>query len=52
MKEFFQFASESPFLTFFLFCVTASAIVGAFKYLAYALRGDPNIVKNSEDEDP
>ncbi len=52
MKDFFTFAENSPFLTFFLFCVVASCIAAMFKYVAYAIRGDPNIVKNGEDDEP
>jgi nitrate reductase NapE component len=51
LHEFFQFASENPFLTFFLFAIVSSAIVGMFKYLAYAIKGDPNIIANGDDDE-
>lgn len=51
MTEFFKFASESPFLTFFLALIVLQAAVYIAKYVAYAIRGDPNIVKNGDDED-
>lgn len=28
MKEFYQFASDSPFLTFFLFVIVGQTIIG------------------------
>ena len=30
MNEFFKFASENPFLTFFLFCIVTEMIVRIF----------------------
>ena len=51
LQEFFKFASESPFLTFFLALIILQALVYIAKYVAYAIRGDPNIIKNSGDDD-
>jgi hypothetical protein len=49
MHEFFQFAAENPFLTFFLFWVTGSSIVGCFKYIAYVIRGGNNFLKDDDE---
>jgi len=35
MESFYKFASESPYLTFFLACIVSSMVVGVAK----ALRG-------------
>ena len=51
MTEFFKFASESPFLTFFLALIILQAMVYIAKYVAYAIRGDPNIVNNADDDE-
>ena len=50
LHEFLQFASENPFLAFFLVAVVCSAVVGIFKYLAYAIRGDAKILEDNDDE--
>lgn len=50
MEAFFKFATESPFLTFFLALIILQAAVYIAKYVAYALRGDPNIGKDDDDE--
>jgi len=50
LHEFFQFASENPFLTFFLCMIAGGTIVGCFKYIAYTLRGGKNFPKDDDDE--
>ena len=39
MTEFFHFASENPFLTFFLAIIICSAIAESIKWIAYATEG-------------
>jgi Na+/citrate or Na+/malate symporter len=51
LHEILTFASESPFLTFFVAVIVFGAIVKIFKYISYAIRGDPNIIKNNDDDD-
>jgi len=51
MEAFFKFATESPVLTFFLALIILQSLVYIAKYVAYAIRGDPNIIKNADDED-
>ena len=51
MIEFFHFASESPFLTFFLLLIVCTAITESFKWLAYAIKGPPPAGSEKEDED-
>ncbi len=49
MTEFFKFASESPFLTFFLALIILQAAVYIARYIAYAIRGNPKIVDKDDD---
>jgi hypothetical protein len=51
MESFFKFASESPFLTFFLALIILQAAIYIAKYMAYAIRGDPNIVRDDDEDD-
>jgi hypothetical protein len=51
MTEFFHFAAESPFLTFFLFLVIGGAITESFKWIAYAIKGPPPASKEEDTED-
>lgn len=51
LHDFLQFASENPFLAFFLVAVVCSAAVGVAKYIAYAIKGDPNIIANGDDDE-
>ena len=51
MTEFFKFASESPFLTFFLALIILQTIVFVARYASYAIRGDPNIGKDDDDDE-
>ena len=46
-----QFMSENPVLTFFLALIIGITIVGIFQYIAYAVRGDPNIIEDDEDDE-
>jgi hypothetical protein len=39
LKDFFTFASNNPFLTFFLFIVIGNTIIYSLKWIAYTLRG-------------
>ncbi|HET8688486.1 MAG TPA: hypothetical protein VFM18_17885 [Methanosarcina sp.] len=41
MAEFYKFASDSPILTFFLFSIAGSTIVGVFQAFARAITGSP-----------
>ncbi len=50
MHEFFTFASENPWLTFFLCLIVGSTIVGCFKYFAYMVRGGKDFPKDDDDE--
>lgn len=50
MTEFFKFASESPFLTFFLALIILQALVYIARYIAYAIRGQPSIVEDKDDD--
>jgi hypothetical protein len=49
LQEFFKFASENPFLTFFLFVVVGNTIIYSIKWLAYTIRG--GIPPKTEDDD-
>jgi hypothetical protein len=40
MSDFYKFASENPWLAFFLFCVAAQAIVYVFEAIARIFRKD------------
>jgi Na+/citrate or Na+/malate symporter len=51
LHEILTFVSESPFLTFFIALIVFGAVVEIFKYISYAIRGDPNIIKNNDDDD-
>jgi len=37
MKDFFDFAGEHPFLTFFLFLIVGDTVVGVCKAIAVAI---------------
>jgi hypothetical protein len=50
MTEFFKFASESPFLTFFLALIILQACVYIARYVAYAIRGTPPKSKQGDDD--
>lgn len=39
MKDFYEFASESPFLTFFLFIIAGQTLVGIAEAIAKMIRG-------------
>ena len=41
MTEFFKFAAENPWLTFFLLFLVAGTITESFKWLAYSIKGPP-----------
>jgi len=49
MNDFYKFASESPFLTFFLASMATSAVVSVVKYVTRLIgvlaRGQPQITK-------
>lgn len=49
LNEFFKFASDSPWLTFFLFVVIGNTIIYSIKWLAYLIRG--GIPPKTDDED-
>ena len=50
MEAFFKFASESPFLTFFLALIILQAAVYIARYVAYAIRGNPKVLEDKDDE--
>jgi len=50
LQDFFKFASESPFLTFFLFVVIGNTIIYSIKWFAYAIRGGIPPKTDSEDD--
>jgi hypothetical protein len=50
MTEFYHFAAESPFLTFFLLLLVCLAVTESLKWLAYAIRGSP-LPKDEDEED-
>ena len=49
LQDFFKFASDSPFLTFFLFAIIGNTIIYSIKWLAYAIRG--GIPPKTDDDD-
>jgi hypothetical protein len=49
MTEFFKFASESPFLTFFLALIILQAAVYIARYVAYAIRGNPKVLEDDDE---
>jgi hypothetical protein len=46
MKELFDFMSKNPFLTMGLIMGISWTIVNSFKYIAYMIRGDTNILND------
>jgi hypothetical protein len=58
LQSFFTFATESPWLTFFLFLVIGQTIIGSIKWIAYAIHGglpskddDVGDIVGDDDED-
>lgn len=51
MTEILQFMGEHPIQTFLLALIFLQAGVYIAKYMAYAIRGDPNIIKNADDDE-
>ena len=50
MTEFYKFAGEHPALTFFLALLILQATVYVVRDIAYAIRGEPKIVKDKDDD--
>jgi hypothetical protein len=49
METFFKFASDSPFLTFFLTLIILQTMVYIAKYVAYAIRGGPKVWEDDDE---
>ena len=48
MTELLHFMAESPWFSFFVLFLICGTIIQVSRYIAYAIRGDPEILKNEK----